>query len=93
MPPETTSACRDFALKVVEKLAVAGFTAFWAGGCVRDQLVGRQPKDFDVATNATPSEVRSLFGRHRTLAIGQSFGVITVLGKRDVSPVEVATCR
>ena len=93
MPPETTSACRDFALKVVEKLAVAGFTAFWAGGCVRDQLVGRQPKDFDVATNATPSEVRSLFGRHRTLAIGQSFGVITVLGKRDVSPVEVATFR
>lgn len=93
MPPVTTDACRDFALNVVERLAAAGFTAFWAGGCVRDQLLGRQPKDFDVATNATPGEVRTLFGRNRTLAIGQSFGVITVLGRRDISPVEVATFR
>ena len=93
MPPVTTDACRDFALNVVERLAAAGFTAFWAGGWVRDQLLGRQPKDFDVATNATPGEVRTLFGRNRTLAIGQSFGVITVLGRRDISPVEVATFR
>jgi poly(A) polymerase len=93
MKLKTTDACRQFAFQVVEKLVGAGFTAFWAGGCVRDQLVGRTPKDYDVATNATPREVRSLFGRRRTLAIGQSFGVITVLGDRQVAPVEVATFR
>jgi poly(A) polymerase len=93
MKSATTDACRQFALQVVEKLVEAGFTAYWAGGCVRDQLAGRTPKDYDVATNATPREVRSLFGRNRTLAIGQSFGVITVLGDRYVAPVEVATFR
>ena len=93
MKSATTDACRQFALQVVETLVDAGFTAFWAGGCVRDQLLARTPKDYDVATNATPREVRSLFGRNRTLAIGQSFGVITVLGDRHVAPVEVATFR
>ncbi|HOM18456.1 MAG TPA: hypothetical protein PLQ00_14090, partial [Thermoguttaceae bacterium] len=61
---------RDFAFQVVRKLQDGGFIAFWAGGCVRDQLLGRTPKDYDVATNARPDQIRHLFRRHKTLAVG-----------------------
>ena len=84
---------RDFAIDVTRKLQAAGFTALFAGGCVRDDLLGKSPKDYDVATNATPDQVRDLFGHKRTLAIGESFGVITVLGPRSVQPIEIATFR
>jgi len=84
---------RDFAIEVTRKLQAAGFTALFAGGCVRDDLLGKSPKDYDVATNATPEQVRDLFGHKRTLAIGESFGVITVLGPRSVQPIEIATFR
>ena len=80
------------ALGVVEKLQAAGFTAYFAGGCVRDALLGRKPKDFDVATDAVPDKVRDVFGKRRTLAFGASFGVIGVLGDAD-TPTEVATFR
>ncbi len=62
------------------------------GGCVRDALLGRPPKDFDVATDATPEKVRELFGKRQTLAFGVSFGVIGVIG-RSSTPTEVATFR
>lgn len=84
---------REFALNVVQQLQAAGYQALWAGGCVRDQLLGLQPKDYDVATSANPDEVRKLFGKKRTLAIGASFGVITVLGPKRAGPIEVATFR
>lgn len=84
---------REFAIQVVQKLQQAGFQALWAGGCVRDQLLNFQPKDYDVATAATPEQVREVFGHKRTLPIGASFGVITVLGPRDADPIEVATFR
>lgn len=84
---------RQFAIRVVETLQQAGYTALWAGGCVRDELMGRTPKDFDVATNARPDQVRTLFGSKRTLAIGASFGVISVLGPPSAGTVEVATFR
>ncbi len=85
---------REFATDVVRKLRAAGYTALWAGGCVRDLLLERGAKDFDVATNATPEQVRELFGKKRTLAVGQSFGVIIVLApNRDAEQVEVATFR
>ncbi len=87
------AAQRDFALEIVRKLRGAGFEALWAGGCVRDQLLGLTPKDYDVATNATPNQIRDLFGRRRTLPIGTSFGVITVLGPRAAGQIEVATFR
>lgn len=87
------TASRQFAIEVVQKLQGAQFTALWAGGCVRDQLAGKTPKDYDVATNATPDQVRALFGKKRTLAIGASFGVITVLGPKPADPIEVATFR
>jgi poly(A) polymerase len=84
---------RRFAAEVVRRLRQAGFEAYWAGGCVRDRLLGRTPKDYDVATNATPPQIRRLFGRRRTLAIGAAFGVITVIGPKRAGQVEVTTFR
>jgi tRNA nucleotidyltransferase/poly(A) polymerase len=84
---------RAFALQVVEMLRARGFEAYWAGGCVRDQLLGLVPKDYDVATDATPGLIRELFGERRTLAIGAAFGVVTVLGPRAAGQIEVATFR
>lgn len=83
---------RDFALEVVGKLRAAGFIAYWAGGCVRDQLLGREPKDYDVATDATPTAVRHLFGR-RTIPVGAAFGVMAVVGGKQKGTVEVVTFR
>lgn len=80
------------ALAIAQRLQAADFTAYFAGGCVRDALLGRSPKDFDVATDATPEKVRELFGKRETLAFGASFGVIGVLGKCK-TPTEVATFR
>ena len=51
---------RAFAVEVVERLRAAGFVALWAGGCVRDQLLGVAPKDYDVATSALPDQVRDV---------------------------------
>ena len=83
----------QFAIEIVGKLRSAGHVAFFAGGCVRDALLGREAKDYDVATTAHPDEVRKLFGHKRTLSVGASFGVIMVLGPRDAGQVEVATFR
>ena len=88
------AAERAFALGVVRRLRDAGHEALWAGGCVRDQLLGHTPKDYDVATSARPEEVRNLF--RRTIAVGMSFGVIDVLGPRTdkgTIVVQVATFR
>jgi poly(A) polymerase len=85
---------RQFALEVVRRLQEAGHEALWAGGCVRDELLGLSPKDYDVATSARPEEVRRLF--RRTIAIGMSFGVVEVLGLRSKTGrlrVQVATFR
>ncbi len=85
---------RQFASEVVIRLRDAGFTAYWAGGCVRDVMMGHKPSDYDVATSATPSEVRQLFGHRKTLMVGASFGVVIVLGPGPGrSQVEVATFR
>ncbi len=85
---------REFAVEVTRRLQDAGHEALWAGGCVRDQLLGLDPKDYDVATSARPEQVQELFGRHRSLAIGASFGVITILGpEKSAGQIEVATFR
>ncbi|MCI0492933.1 MAG: CCA tRNA nucleotidyltransferase [Planctomycetes bacterium] len=86
-------AQRDFALAIVRKLRAAGFEAMWAGGCVRDRLLGLESKDYDVATSAAPEQIRTVFGRRRTLTIGAAFGVVTVLGPRAAGQIEVATFR
>lgn len=84
----------SFARSIVKQLVDAGHQALWAGGCVRDQLLGIPPHDYDVATSATPEQVRALFGHRQTLPIGLSFGVVVVLsGDAKVGQVEVATFR
>jgi poly(A) polymerase len=85
---------RAFAVDVVRRLCAAGHEALWAGGCVRDQLLGLTPKDYDVATSARPEEVRKLF--RRTIAVGMSFGVVDVIGPKldgKTVTVQVATFR
>ncbi|MBL7189887.1 MAG: CCA tRNA nucleotidyltransferase [Phycisphaerae bacterium] len=80
---------RQTAIKVIKQLHHNGFQALMAGGCVRDMLLGRRAKDYDVATEAQPKDVIRLF--KRTLKIGAKFGVVIVL--TDEKQVEVATFR
>ena len=77
------------ALKVLYRLHKAGYQAFLVGGCVRDAMLELHPKDFDVATNATPEEVRALFGNCRL--IGRRFRLAHVRFGREI--IEVATFR
>ncbi|HOQ04536.1 MAG TPA: CCA tRNA nucleotidyltransferase [Anaerohalosphaeraceae bacterium] len=80
---------RAQALKVLKRLRQEGYQALFAGGCVRDYLLGRHPKDYDVVTDAVPDQIIPLF--RKTLKIGARFGVVIVIleGKQ----VEVATFR
>jgi len=71
-----TSRQFDAALRIVAQLRAAGHEAYLAGGCVRDLLLGREPKDYDVATSATPDVVLKMFPR--TFAVGARFGVVLV---------------
>lgn len=77
------------ALKVTSELQEAGYAAFVVGGAARDVLLGLEPKDFDVATNATPEEVRSIFRRSRI--IGRRFRLVHVMCGPET--VEVSTFR
>ena len=92
MPAVQPQKQREFAVEVVRQLRDHGFEAYWAGGCVRDQLLGRTPVDYDVATSAKPEEIRGVFPHRKTLAVGAAFGVMTVLG-RAAGQIEVATFR
>lgn len=80
---------RAVATRIVRQLREAGHEAYFAGGCVRDQLLGREPLDFDVATSAPPDTVQRLFPR--TVPVGAQFGVILVV--EEGIPFEVATFR
>jgi len=93
MPAVDPNLAREFAVEVVRRLRDAGHQALWAGGCVRDQLMGQLPKDYDVATDAVPDRIREVFGKRRTLPIGAAFGVITVLGPKGAGQIDVATFR
>ncbi|MBV9875861.1 MAG: CCA tRNA nucleotidyltransferase [Verrucomicrobia bacterium] len=77
------------ATKLVRRLRESGFIAYFAGGCVRDALLRKQPKDIDIATDAEPDEVQKLFAR--TVAVGAKFGVVRVL--EGGFEFEVATFR
>ncbi|HUT22974.1 MAG TPA: CCA tRNA nucleotidyltransferase [Sumerlaeia bacterium] len=77
------------ARRIVERLREAGCEALWVGGCVRDALLGTDPHDVDVATDAPPGKVQELFPKHA--AVGAHFGVILVLGEE--AQIEVATFR
>ena len=81
------------ALAIAQRLREFGYAAYFAGGCVRDLLLGRTPEDFDVATSATPDIVQGAFAR--TEAVGVHFGVILVIDEIDGQRIatEVATFR
>ena len=83
----------EHAVKVVSTLKAAGHQAFIVGGAVRDLLVGRRPKDFDVATDATPEQVKALF--RRAFIIGRRFRLVhVVFGRgREHEVIEVSTFR
>jgi len=80
---------RKCAVRVVKTIQEAGFQAVFAGGCVRDQFLGLEPHDYDIATNATPDQIEALFDK--TVPIGKSFGVIDVLV--DNLDFQIATFR
>ncbi|MCK4873753.1 MAG: CCA tRNA nucleotidyltransferase [Phycisphaerales bacterium] len=89
MSAATRSAARDVAEWIVRSLRDSGHIAYFAGGCVRDRLLGNEPNDYDVATDAPPTTVRRIFPGARS--VGESFGVILV--RRRGITVEVATFR
>jgi poly(A) polymerase len=80
---------RETATKIVQHLQNSGFAAFWVGGCVRDFLLGREPKDYDIVTSALPDDIEKLFPR--TIAVGRKFGVMIVLA--EDCEFQVATFR
>lgn len=76
-------------IQIIQTLRANGYYALWAGGCVRDMLLGHKPKDFDIATNAKPDQIEALF--KDTKAVGKAFGVILV--KSDGHEFEIASFR
>jgi poly(A) polymerase len=78
---------------ILNRLRAAGYDAYFAGGCVRDLLLGREPEDFDVATSALPDVVLGMFPR--TFAVGAHFGVVLIADEIDGQEIvtEVATFR
>jgi len=82
------STC-ETATNIVQRLQKAGFAAFWVGGCVRDFLLGREPQDYDIATDARPAQVEKLF--ERTLPVGRKFGVMIVVEAKH--QFQIATFR
>src|ERR1051325_7277912 len=72
-----SAALETSARRIVQRLHDAGFTALYAGGCVRDRVMGVEPHDYDIATSARPEQVQEIFAR--TFAVGAHFGVIVVL--------------
>lgn len=88
-PMDLTSEKAACAFAIVQKLKAAGFEALFAGGCIRDHLLGIAPTDYDVATSATPDTVEKIF--EKTIPVGKQFGVILVILKGI--QFEVATFR
>jgi poly(A) polymerase len=86
---EQERSARTKAVGIVRRLQSAGFEAYFVGGCVRDQLRGVEPTDFDVATSARPEEIEALFPR--TNPVGRKFGVVIV--NEDKLSLQMATFR
>jgi poly(A) polymerase len=82
-------AKRQAATEIVRRLRAEGFQAYFVGGCVRDLVMGREPKDYDVATDATPEQVVKLYAN--ALTVGAQFGVVMV--PHETGNIEVATFR
>jgi len=81
----------DKAMRVLEKLAQADYEAYLVGGCVRDLLLNKVPKDFDITTNALPEMIEEIFSGYRILKTGIKHGTITVIFEDE--PFEITTYR
>lgn len=93
--PTFSGPAYQCALEIVERLAKAGHTAYFAGGCVRDHLLGIPAKDFDIATDARPEQVQAIFGHRHTKLVGMAFGVVCIAVRQGSyrGNIEVATFR
>lgn len=80
---------KTLATEIVKRFRSQGFEAYFAGGSVRDMLLGEAPKDYDIATNATPEEVKKIFPK--TIPVGEKFGVVIVVLEDE--NFEIATFR
>jgi poly(A) polymerase len=87
--PVSRDAISDNALKVLYRLHNSGYQAYLVGGCVRDIMLGKEPKDFDVTTDATPEQIKELFRNCRL--IGRRFRLAHIVFGREI--IEVATFR
>lgn len=76
-------------VQIIKQLKKAGYEAYWAGGCVRDMLLGIKPKDFDIVTSAKPDEIEDIL--ENTIPVGKQFGVIMAI--KNGHQFEVATFR
>jgi len=79
----------EIGLRIAKKIINSGFKAYFAGGCVRDRLMGVMPKDYDIATDALPTDIIKLF--KKTVPVGIEYGVVLVL--EEGIPFEVTTFR
>ena len=76
---------------IIDKLEEGEYEAYIVGGSVRDLLLGRQPSDYDITTNALPEEIQEVFKDYRILEIGKQFGTIVVM--QEEGTIEVTTFR
>ena len=83
MADEIKITIPEEAEKIISELEAAGFRAFVVGGCVRDSLMGREPDDWDICTDASPAEMLEVFEDRRVIETGLKHGTLTVLGSRD----------
>ena len=80
---------KSTSLEIIEILKKAGHEAYWAGGCVRDMVLGIKPKDFDIVTSAKPEQIEELL--EHTIPVGKKFGVILAI--KNGHAFEIATFR
>ena len=89
MSNSTELSTRTTAVKLVRRLKAAGYEAYFVGGCVRDQMLGQEPDDYDIATSARPEEIEALFPR--TVPVGRRFG--GMLASEGEEQFQMATFR
>ena len=80
-----------YIFQIVSKLQNAGYETYLVGGAVRDLLIKREPKDYDISTAATPEQVRSVFGKRRSIIIGRRFKIVHLYQGREI--IEISTFR
>ncbi len=81
----------DFAKRILDKLNDDGYEAYFVGGCVRDAIRGVEPNDYDITTNATPSEIKEVFSQYTTILTGEKHGTVTVVSEKE--NIEITTYR